>query len=63
MAVPFLSGTAAIATGTRATPVSFPAHDRFAMLFIGNFGLLVWAGLILRPVLPLAGGISSLEAG
>lgn len=56
MAVPVLLGTVAIATGTRRPRSVFLLTTGLAMLFLGIFGLLVWAGLILRPVLHLAGG-------
>jgi hypothetical protein len=57
VAVPFLLGTAILAAGTRSPGADFPLTTGFAMLLTGVLGLLAWAGLILGPVLALAGGV------
>jgi hypothetical protein len=57
IAVPVVLGTAAMVAGTRSPGAGFPLTTGLAMLLVGIFGLLVWAGLILGPVLALAGGV------
>jgi hypothetical protein len=57
IAVPVLLGTAALAAGTRSPRADFPFTTGIAMLLIGFFGLLAWAGLIIGPVLALACGV------
>ena len=57
IAAPALLGIAAIVAGTRSPRAGFPLRTGIAMLLIGIFGLFVWAGLILGPVLALAGGV------
>jgi hypothetical protein len=57
IAVPALLGTAAVVAGTRSPRAEFSPKTGIAMLLIGIIGLLVWAGLILGPVLALASGV------
>jgi hypothetical protein len=56
MAVPVLLGTAAVIAGARSPGAEFCPRTGIAMLIIGIVGLLVWAGLILGPVLAMAAG-------
>jgi hypothetical protein len=59
---PVLLGAWAIVLGVRA-PAPGPSRRRgIWMIVIGALGLLLWAGLIIGPVLAIAGGVLALAA-
>ncbi|MDD1719611.1 MAG: hypothetical protein LUQ25_06100 [Methanoregulaceae archaeon] len=63
IALPVVLGIAALMAGTRYPGADFPLKTGIAMILIGVLGLLVWAGLILGPVIALASGVFIIVRG
>jgi hypothetical protein len=57
VAVPVVLGIVPVIAGSRSHGKDLPQTTGIAVLLVGLFGLLVWAGLILGPVFALAAGI------
>jgi hypothetical protein len=54
---PLILGIAAILTGIRSRGPESSLKTGIVMLIIGLFGLLVWAGLVIGPLLAIAAGL------
>jgi len=57
IAGPLILGVFAIRAGSRLPDVSYSWSDGIRMMGIGFLGLLVWAGLIIGPVLAILSGV------